>query len=134
LKILICEDDPLQLEWLTCKLSKEHNFVSTAEQGDQGFVQWHNGRPWDFVITDYYFVRGSKVKNGLDLVREIHSVDPRERIIVQTSEWNLVVPPSVKLLRKPYPFHRLVRAMKSMQLSSDSVSRCGPYQDTKLQD
>jgi hypothetical protein len=66
-------------------------------------------------VTDYCFVPGSKITNGLDLVREIHSVDPSQRIIVQSGEWNLIVPPGVKLLRKPYPFHRLVRTMKGMR-------------------
>jgi DNA-binding NtrC family response regulator len=114
-RILICEDDPLQQDWLACRLNHEGNFVQTAEQGDQVFDKWQEGRTWDFVITDYCFVPGAKIKNGLDLVREIYSVDPSQNIIVQSGEWNLIVPPRVKLLRKPYPFHRVVRTMKGMQ-------------------
>jgi len=115
LRILICEDDPLQQGWLACRLNHEGNSFQMTEQGDQAFADWQSGRPWDFVITDYSFIPGAKVKNGLDLVREIHLVDPSQRIIVQSGEWNLVVPPGVKLLRKPYRFDKLIRTMKGMK-------------------
>lgn len=115
MRILICEDDEAQLNWLACRLNHEGNFVETTEQGDQAFGEWQNGKPWDFVISDYCFVPGTKIKNGLDLVREIHLVDPSQKIIVQTGEWSLTVPPGVKLVRKPYSFRTLVRTMKGMQ-------------------
>ena len=115
MRILICEDDEAQLNWLACRLNHEDSFVSTAEKGDQAFAKWKTRRPWDFVITDYLFVAGTKIRNGLDLVREIHSVDLSQQIIVQSRDWNLTVPAGVKLLRKPYPFQRLVRTMTSMK-------------------
>lgn len=115
MRILICEDDEAQSNWLASRLNHEGNFVQTTEQGDQALTEWQAGSPWDFVITDYCFVPGAKIKHGLDLVREIQLVDPSQRIIVQTGEWSLTVPPGVTLLRKPYPFHRLVRTMKGVQ-------------------
>jgi len=114
-RILICEDDEAQLNWLACRLNHEGKFVFTTVQGDRAFVEWQKGRPWDFVVTDYSFLPGEKIRNGRDLVREIHLVDPSQKIIVQTGERDLVVPLGVKLLRKPYSFHRLVRAMRAMQ-------------------
>jgi len=113
-RILICEDDQAQLKWLFSRLNHEGSFVEMTEQGDQAFAAWESGRPWDFVITDYSFIPGAKIKNGLDLVREIHLVDPSQRIIVQSGDWNLTVPAGVKLLRKPYHFQRLVRTMKGL--------------------
>ncbi len=115
MRILICEDDPLQLDWLVCRLKDEDTFVQTAQQGDQAFAQWQSGRPWDFVLTDFCFLPGDKIKNGLELVRAICGFDPSQRIIVQTGDRNLIVPPRVKLLRKPYSFGRLVRTMQGMQ-------------------
>ena len=118
MRILICEDDPLQQEWLASRLRHEGDFVCVSEQGDQALAAWQEGRPWDFVVTDYSFIPGEKIKNGLDLVREIHSVDPSQRIIVQSGQSHLVVPPDVRLLRKPYSFRRVVRTMTTMQTLS----------------
>ena len=115
MRILICEDDPLQQDWLTCRLSDEGHCVQMTEQGDRALTAWQSGRPWDFVITDYLFIPDAKIKNGLDLVREIRLVDRDQLLILQTGESDLVLPPYVTLLRKPYTFQRLVRAMKGMQ-------------------
>lgn len=112
MKILIAEDDPILQHWLESKLTPRGFEVHTVDNGDEALELWLSDRPWDVVLSDWQFIPGRRVQTGLDLVREIHHVDPNQRIIVHTSEEHLVVPHGVALLHKPYLLPRLLRYLR----------------------
>ena len=104
------EDDLLQSSWLETSLTERGHEVHCAYEGDDALRVWKFYRP-DLVITDYRYP-GKTIRNGLDLIRAVRSIDPLQAFVIQTYERNLAAPFGVKVLRKPYPIQRLLRLMK----------------------
>ena len=65
---------------------------------------------WDFVLSDLYFYPGEKIRNGLDLMREILLINPQQRSVIHTSERKLTAPCIV--LQKPYPISALLKLLR----------------------
>ena len=110
LRMLIVDDDDALRHWLRVQLEPRRFEVWEESQGDEGLAAYvHNG-PWDFVLSDLYFYRGERIKNGLDLVRAIAAINPGQRMAIHTSERALEAP--VPVLAKPYPIGRLLRLLR----------------------
>ena len=62
------------------------------------------------MLSDLYFYRGEKIKNGLGLVHAITVITPAQRMAIHTSERDFQAP--VPVLIKPYPFARLLRLLR----------------------
>jgi hypothetical protein len=56
-----------------------------------------------------YFYPGEKIRNGLDLMREILLINPQQRSVIHTSERKLNAPCFV--LQKPYPISALLKLL-----------------------
>ncbi len=110
MKILVVEDDILQSSWLERSLGEAGHEIHCASDGDDALRAWKLHHP-DVVVTDYRYP-GRIVRNGLELVAAVRSIDPLQAFVIQTSERNLAAPFGVKVLRKPYPIQRLLRLMK----------------------
>jgi CheY-like chemotaxis protein len=63
LRILICEDDQAQLQWLHTNLTSLGHTVCPASDGDEALNIYEKNRPFDMVITDYLFP-GKVASNG----------------------------------------------------------------------
>jgi two-component system, NtrC family, response regulator PilR len=79
-RLLVVDDEPAMRELLEIVLSKEGYQVRTASTGEEGFKVYRTAEP-DLVLTDVKMPGMS----GLDLIREIHSVDPAVPIIAITA-------------------------------------------------
>jgi ActR/RegA family two-component response regulator len=112
MKILIVDDDDVLLSWLTQKLEPLGWEIEQCQDGDSGLRLYKTAGPFEYVLTDYRFFPGQTIKNGLYLIGAIRKIDPKQRMIVQTSEENLIVPNGVKLLHKPYLFQQLLRLLR----------------------
>ena len=111
MKILVVEDDVLQSSWLEAKLADRGHCVRVASDGDTALARWKKHSPFDIVITDFRYP-GKTIRNGLDLIAAVRSIDPLQAFVVQTAERNLTAPFGVKVLSKPYPIQRLLRLIK----------------------
>jgi two-component system response regulator VicR len=110
MRILVVEDDVLQSSWLERSLSEHGHEIHCAYDGDDALRAWKFYRP-DLVITDYRYP-GKTIRNGLELVAAVRSIDPLQAFVIQTSERNLAAQFGVRVLWKPYSIHRLLRLMK----------------------
>jgi CheY-like chemotaxis protein len=109
-RILIVDDDDVLRRWLRAQLQPRGFEVWEESQGDDAFSTYEHNLPWEFVLSDLYFFPGQKIKNGLDLVREIGRMNPGQRIAIHTSETGFQAP--VPVLIKPYPIGRLLRLFR----------------------
>ena len=79
-RLLVVDDEPSMREFLEIMLSQEGYQVRTASTGEEGVKAYRVEEP-DLVLTDVKMPGMS----GLDLIREIHSLDPAAPIIAITA-------------------------------------------------
>src|SRR5438552_5931712 len=110
MKILLIDDDECQLKWCSNHLEQRGFEVETAFSGEHGLRIYQTKGPWVFVLSDYLFIPSRRINNRLDLVREIRTINPEQRIAIHTSAEELQAP--VPVLHKPYPIGRLLRLLR----------------------
>jgi len=79
-RLLVVDDELSMTEFLEIMLSNDGYEVKTASSGEEGFDIYRNEEP-DLVLTDVKMPGMS----GLDLIREIHAIDPLAPIIAITA-------------------------------------------------
>lgn len=79
-RLLVVDDEPSMREFLEILLSQEGYEVRTAATGEEGYKVYQSEGP-DLILTDVKMPGMS----GLDLIREIHSLDPFIPIIAVTA-------------------------------------------------
>jgi len=109
-RILIVDDDDVLRRWLRAQLEPRGFEVWEESQGDEALSAYERNEPWCFVLSDLYFYRGEKIKNGLELVHAITGITPGQRMAIHTSERDFQAP--VPVLIKPYPIGRLLRLLR----------------------
>ena len=110
LRILVVDDDDVLRRWLCTQLEPRGFRVWEESQGDEALAAYLNHGPWDFVLSDLYFFRGEKIRNGLELVQAIRAVCPEQPMAIQTSEPGVNAP--CALLRKPYTLGALLKVLR----------------------
>jgi two-component system response regulator ParR len=111
MKILLVEDDEAQLLWLKKRLTEAGHEVRAVHDGDLALKMWRSFKPFDMVVTDYRYP-GKTIRNGLDLIAAVRSIDPLQAFVRQTSEKKLTPPVGVQMLQKPYRIHRLLKLIR----------------------
>jgi CheY-like chemotaxis protein len=106
MRILVCDDDDVMIHWLESQLLRRGFEVFSTSNGDQAWSVFKKSGPWDFVLSDFQFGRGSLVRDGLDLVTKIREVRPAQRLAIMSSEENLVTP--CPKFHKPFRIERLL--------------------------
>jgi CheY-like chemotaxis protein len=109
-RILLVDDDDVLRGWLRAQLESRGCEVWEESQGDEALATYEHNGPWSFVLSDLYFYRGEKIKNGLELVRAITVITPGQRMAIHTSQRDFQAP--VPVLIKPYPIGRLLRLLR----------------------
>jgi two-component system, NtrC family, response regulator PilR len=79
-RLMVVDDEPSMREFLEIMLSQEGYSVVLASSGEEGFKLYRQTEP-DLVLTDVKMPGMS----GLELIKEIHSVDPAVPIIAITA-------------------------------------------------
>ena len=112
MKILVVDDDEAVLQWVRKQLEARRYEVDDAFSGEQGLRSYLSQGPttWDFVLSDYLFIPSTRVRNGLELVREIRAINPKQPMAIHTSEKGLRAP--VPVLHKPYTIENLLRLLR----------------------
>lgn len=111
LRILVVDDDDVLRSWLRAQLEPRGFDVWEEFEGDEALAAYLRKGPWDFVLSDLYFFRGEKIRNGLDLVRAIAAVCPEQPMAIHTSEPGVEGPCAV--LRKPYTLAALLKFLRN---------------------
>lgn len=109
-RILIVDDDDVLRRWLRVELEARGFEVWEESQGDEALSAYERNGPWCFVLSDLYFYRGERIKNGSELVHAITVITPGQPTAIHTSERDFQA--SVPVLIKPYPIDRLLRLLR----------------------
>jgi two-component system response regulator VanR len=84
ISIMVCEDDKLILELLENYLSKKFEIIYFAKDGKDGLETYKKYKP-QIIISD---VMMPKI-NGIDMIREIKSIDENTECIMLSSDTNM---------------------------------------------
>jgi DNA-binding NtrC family response regulator len=123
MKILIVDDDDALRSFLTKEL-EEHGYETLQSfRGDEAFYIWQHEGPFAFVLSDYRFIPGTTIKDGVELLTAMHEINPRQRMVMMTAEpkearkklpkalWLLPV------LRKPFKVEQVLRLLRKPVLT-----------------
>lgn len=118
MKILIVDDDDALRDFLAKELEARGFEVLQTHFGDGGLDLYQNDGPFAFVLSDYRFVPGAKIKDGVQLVTAIHEINPRQRMAIMTgvpNEAREKLPKALWLLPvllKPFKVEQLLRVLR----------------------
>jgi DNA-binding NtrC family response regulator len=127
MKILLVDhdDDDALRSFLSKELEQRGYDVHQSFSGDGAFHVWQREGPWEFVLTDYRFVPGTKIKDGVQLVTAIHGINPRQRMAIMTAERNEArekLPRNLRalpILRKHFRLEQLLSLLQEPVLPPD---------------
>jgi len=118
MKILIVDDEDTLLSFLAEELGARGFEVLQTHFGDGGLDLYQKDGPFASVLSDYRFVPGAKIKDGVQLVTAIHESNPHQRMAMMTADpkevreklpkalWHLPV------LVKPFKVEQLLRVLR----------------------
>ena len=118
MRILIADHDDDLLSFLSEELEARGLEVLATHTGDAGLYLYQKHGPWELVLTDYRFIPGVKIKDGVQLVTAIHEINPHQRMAMMTADpkeageklpralWHLPVLP------KPFRVEQLLRLLR----------------------
>jgi DNA-binding NtrC family response regulator len=118
MKILIVEDDDILAAFLAKELEARGFEILQTHFGDGGLKLYNRYGPWEFVLSDYRFIPGTQIKDGVELVTAIHSINPAQRMAIMTAwseETRGKLPQALRflpLLEKPFRFEQVLRLLR----------------------
>jgi DNA-binding NtrC family response regulator len=118
MKILIVGGGDALLSSLDGELQSRHFEVLRTHFGDGGLSLYQKHGPWEFVLVDYRFIPGVKIRDCMQLVTAIHSVNPFQQMAIMTAdlkEARAKLPQALQhlsLLRKPFKIEQLLRLLR----------------------
>jgi response regulator RpfG family c-di-GMP phosphodiesterase len=84
-KILVVDYDDILLSFLAKKLEASGYEIVPTHFGDGELFFYKKHGPWEFVLSDYKFIPGVEIKNGVELVNAIHAINPAQRMGIMTA-------------------------------------------------
>jgi DNA-binding response OmpR family regulator len=118
MKILIVGGDDALVSPLAEELQSRDFEVLSTHFGDGGLSLFRKDGPWEFVLADYRFIPGVKVKDCMQLVTAIHEINQLQQMAIMTAEANEVrrnLPEALRhlpVLRKPFRLEQLLRLLR----------------------
>ena len=118
MKIQIVGDDDGVHSLLAKQLEQRGCDVRQLSSGDEAFYVWQQLGPWEFVLTDYRFMPGVKIKDGIHLLTAIHEINPHQRMAMMTAdpeEAREKLPKALchlTVLLKPFKVEQLLRVLR----------------------
>ena len=86
MKILIVDDDDVLVAFLAKELEARGCEILPTHFGDGGLKLYNKYGPWAFVLSDFRFVPGTKIKDGAQLVTAIHGINPHQQMALMTAD------------------------------------------------
>lgn len=121
MRVLVIDDDEALRFWLKRELEPLGFDLSESANGDEALSVYKTAK-FGFVLSDYQFLPGRKIKNGADLVIAIHKINREQRMALHTSVSSAVIRSklpidlrNIAVLKKPYPIRQLIELMKCDQ-------------------
>jgi len=112
------DDDDALRGFLAKELEGRGFEVLQTHFGDGGLDLYQKDGPFAFVLSDYRFVPGAKIKDGVQLVTAIHGINPLQRMAIMTAdpyEAREKLPKALWLLpvlRKPFRIEQVLRLLR----------------------
>ena len=122
MKILIVDDEDALRAFLAKGLEARGYEVLQTPSGDGGLDIYKKNGPFALVLSDYRFISGAKIKDGVQLVTAIHEMNPSQRMAIMTAvpdEAREKLPKALQnlpLLVKPFKMEQLVRLLRESVL------------------
>jgi two-component system, cell cycle sensor histidine kinase and response regulator CckA len=118
MNILVVDDDDALRSYLARELEARDYKVVQTHFGDGGLHLYQKSGPWEFVLSDYRFIPGVRIKDGAQLLAAIHRINPHQQMGMMTSdpkEAREKLPQSLQhlpVLKKPFRMEQLVRLLR----------------------
>ncbi|MGA2923850.1 MAG: response regulator [Candidatus Sulfotelmatobacter sp.] len=118
MKILIVDDDDALVAFLAKELEARGYEILQTHFGDGGLKLYNKYGPWEFVLSDFRFVPGTKIKDGVQLVTAIHGINPHQQMALMTADPKGAtenLPQALRhlpVLRKHFRLEQLVRLLR----------------------
>ena len=122
MKILLVDDDDALLSFLAKELGNRGCDVHQSSSGDETFRGWQRLGPFAFVLSDFRFIPGTTVKDGVQLLAAIHLINPFQQMAIMTAdpkEAREKLPQAlqyVPVLQKPFRIEQLLRLLRQRVL------------------
>ncbi|MGB7900801.1 MAG: hypothetical protein WCC71_20855 [Candidatus Sulfotelmatobacter sp.] len=116
--LIVGGDDDALVSSLTEELESRGFDVLLTHFGDGGLDLYKKHGPWEFVLTDYRFIPGVKIKDCIQLVTAIHLINPFQQMAIMTDdsrECREKLPQALRylpVLRKPFRIEQLLRLLR----------------------
>ena len=110
-------DDALR-SLLAKELEERGCDVLQSCSGDEAFYVWQQLGPWELVLSDYQFIPGQKIKDGVQLLAAIHESNPLQQMAMMTSDANEdrgKLPQALlglPILPKPFRVEQVIRLLR----------------------
>jgi DNA-binding NtrC family response regulator len=117
-KILIVDDDDDLVAFLAKELEARGCEILQTHFGDGGLKLYNRYGPWAFVLSDYRFIPGTQIKDGVELVTAIHGINPFQQMAIMTADPKETrdKPPEalrhLPVLRKHFRLEQLLRLLR----------------------
>jgi DNA-binding NtrC family response regulator len=104
--------------FLAAELKARGYEVLQTDTGDGGLDLYKENGPFAFVLSDYRFVPGTKIKDGVQLVAAIHGINPSQRMAIMTAVPNEArekLPKALfhlRVLVKPFKLEQMLRLLR----------------------
>jgi CheY-like chemotaxis protein len=111
--VLVVDDEPMIVEFVTMVLKQNGYTVVTASSGVEALMVYSSYQSKvDLVLTDVVMPG----MNGVELTERILALDPTIKILLMSGSVPdyIKVPPDLRLLHKPFPPQVLVEAVAQM--------------------
>jgi DNA-binding response OmpR family regulator len=117
MKILIVSGDDALVSSLTAELETRDFEVLPTHFGDGGLSLYKKDGPFAFVLVDYRFIPGTRIKDCVELVTTIHLINPFQQMaIMSASHREARERPqalhNVPVLRKPFRIEQLLGLLR----------------------
>jgi CheY-like chemotaxis protein len=138
MKILIVDDDEVLRAHLAEALEACAFDVLEAQSGDAALYLYQKKAPWEFVLSDYRFFPGMKIKDGVELVTAIQGINPFQQMAMMTSDTQGArrnLPRDLRhlpILRKPFRFEEVLRLLRdNLDLQGLAFILHGPNHESR---
>ena len=118
MKILVVDDDDGLRSFLARELEQRGFGVMQTHFGDGGLSLYKKDGPWEFVLSDYKFIPGPAIKDGVQLLAAIRGMNRLQPMALMTSdpkEARKKLPQALQYLpviRKPFRLEQVLHLLR----------------------
>ena len=118
MRLLIVDGDDAVRSLLAKELEERGIETRQSCSGDEALDVWQQLGPWELVLSDYQFLPGTKIKDGVQLLAAIHESNPLQQMAMMTPDANEdrgKLPQALlglPILPKPFRVEQVIRLLR----------------------